>query len=665
VTQIGTVADAIRHRLDLEPDTTSPRRARRFVAGLLAARRPEVVDVALLLVTELVTNAVVHAGTLLSVVVDVSADEVTVRVHDGNPGVVGFDDPAMDDLGEGGRGLALVNRLADVWGTEHARTGKEVWFRLASSHAEPVGGAHAVAPGIPTAPAARAPESAVRPAPRAPALIGDDLVERLTVSEELHELLERVVDVCRGSARLVADGAEIAAVGAGVALPGYVASIRIGGEQLGRLELESAPVSPEERSFVAIVASRIAVVLKTQRLHDLQSQERGASAFLAEASELLAGTLDASQTLAMLNHLVINRLADWSGAFRAEGDVLEPVAVAHVDESASASLADSCAPGRPLSQALAGALRHRMPDRATVDGDTVLLLPLVARGRSVGGLAVGRRTPFTPAEAMLIEDVARRGALAYDNALLYGAQVAVAKALQSTLLPPALPLDPLLDVAARYHAGSAGMDVGGDFYDIVRLPDGSWFLAIGDVCGKGAEAAAVTRVSRDVLRLLIRRGVPVIEALAELNRTLLEQGPSPRFCTLACAHLVPDGGGAFRAHVYSAGHPAPVVVRPDCATESSATGTLLGVFDDDALEFTVDTVTLSPGDALVFYTDGVTESRAGDAQFGDVRLLACLREPAVSASDVAGRLQQASTQFAGEALRDDVAVLVAMVPQGS
>lgn len=652
MTQIRTVADAVRHRLDLQPDTTSPRQARRFVADIMAARGADVVDVALLLVTELVTNAVVHAGTRVSVVVDVSDDAVTIRVLDGNPGVVGLTAPAMDELVEGGRGLALVNRLADAWGTEHARTGKEVWFRLGDSRP------------VAVTPAARTPESPIRPAAPAPsaALISDELVDRLTVSEELHELLERVVDVCRGSARLVVDGTEVAAVGDGVAAPAYIATIRIGGEQLGGLELDSAPESADARSFVGIVAARIAVVLKTQRLHDLQSQERGASAFLAEASELLAGTLDASETLAMLNHLVINRLADWSAAFRAEGDVLEPVAVAHVDESASASLAEACAPGQPVSDSLRRALQVRVPDHATVDGHAVLLLPLVARGRVLGGLAVGRGTPFSPAEALLIEDVARRGALAYDNALLYGAQVAVAKALQSTLLPPALPVDPMLDVAARYHAGSAGMDVGGDFYDIVRLPDGSWFLAIGDVCGKGAEAAAVTRVSRDVLRLLIRRGVPVNEALAELNRTLLEQGPAPRFCTLACAHLVPDGNGAFRAHVYSAGHPAPVVVRPDCATESSATGTLLGVFDDDALDFTVDTVTLSAGDALVFYTDGVTESRAGDTQFGDVRLLACLREPALSASDVAGRLQNAATQFAGQALRDDVAVLVAMVP---
>jgi serine phosphatase RsbU (regulator of sigma subunit) len=104
-------------------------------------------------------------------------------------------------------------------------------------------------------------------------------------------------------------------------------------------------------------------------------------------------------------------------------------------------------------------------------------------------------------------------------------------------------------------------------------------------------------------------------------------------------------------------------MRTDCATESTATGTLLGVFDNDELEFTVDSVLLTAGEALVFYTDGVTESRSGKSQFGDTRMMASLREPAFSAAGIAGKLQRAATEFAANGLRDDVAVLVAMVPR--
>jgi sigma-B regulation protein RsbU (phosphoserine phosphatase) len=648
VSNVGTVGNVVVHEIELDADVMSPRAARRLVAGALATCPSDVVDTALLLVTELVTNAVVHAGTNLSVRVEVADEFATVRVRDRNPGVVDFDGVIADDLGEGGRGLTLVSRLADTWGTRHARSGKEVWFCLGESTA--------VATPSPRRPA-------LAPDPAAATLLDEVLVQQLTVSEELHELLERVVDLCGGRARLVNDGAVIAEVGLGVGDFTWSTPLQIGSERLGAVELVNAPASASQRAFVSLVAARVAVVLKTQRLADLQAQERGASAFLAEASELLAGTLDAPQALAMLNHLIISAMADWSAAFHSDAHGLTVASVAHVDESSTALLEARCAPGAAVSGALARAIAQRSALPATVDADSVVLLPLVARGRVLGGLAVGRRAPFTPAEIVLLEDVARRGALAYDNALLYGAQVAVATALQSTLLPPELPIDPALEVAAEYHAGSAGMDVGGDFYDIVQMNDKSWFLVIGDVCGKGAEAAAVTRVSRDVLRLLIRRGVPVVEALAELNVTLLEQGPSPRFCTLACAHLVPEAGGSFRAHIYSAGHPAPVIMRADCATESTATGTLLGVFDNDELEFSVDSVLLTAGEALVFYTDGVTESRSGTSQFGDVRMLAELREPAFSAAGIAARLQRAATEFAAGGLRDDVAVLVAMVPR--
>ncbi len=289
----------------------------------------------------------------------------------------------------------------------------------------------------------------------------------------------------------------------------------------------------------------------------------------------------------------------------------------------------------------------------------VLAVPLVARRRLLGVLLVGRRagTAYARDDSGLLLDLARRAALAVDNARLYEERAAVAKALQTSLLPPALPTVPYVQFGARYAAAGEGNEVGGDFYDVFGLLDGQWSVAIGDVCGKGPEAAAITGLARNVMRLLGREGRQPQAVLRRLNSAILELGERGRFCTASLATVSPVSGG-LQVRLSCAGHPQPVLVQADGTVSFVGTsGSLLGVMRD--IDVAVDELFLRPGDALVFYTDGVTERRSGNRMFGEDSLLACCAAAAgQSADEFAGHLEAVVRDFGREASRDDLAVLV-------
>jgi serine phosphatase RsbU (regulator of sigma subunit) len=201
--------------------------------------------------------------------------------------------------------------------------------------------------------------------------------------------------------------------------------------------------------------------------------------------------------------------------------------------------------------------------------------------------------------------------------------------------------------------------VGGDFYDLfdTGVPD-RWAVVMGDVCGKGAAAAAITGLARYTLRAAAMHGTGPRGVLRALNDAMMRQRTDEQFCTVAFGHLERNGAGA-RLTVCSAGHPLPIVLRADGAVETAGRpGTLLGVTDDPDLEN--DSVGLGPGDAVVLYTDGVTDARAparilSTADLGDV-LRDCRGLPAAG---IAERLERAATE--GTEPRDDVAILVLRV----
>jgi PAS domain S-box-containing protein len=294
-------------------------------------------------------------------------------------------------------------------------------------------------------------------------------------------------------------------------------------------------------------------------------------------------------------------------------------------------------------------------------GRSIVVVPLVARGRSVGALSVGwrdagRRPPRE--EWSLIEALAQRIALAVDSALQYQERTYVARTLQQSLLPGALPSIAGADVAAEYLAAGEGMEVGGDFFDLFAVGEqDEWALVIGDVCGKGAEAAAVTALARYTLRAVTTRSPSPAATLATLNTEMLRQMPDPRFLTAVIGHLVIAPGGGGRLALASGGHLPPIVLRADGRSEiATCTGMLLGV---EAGARSADCeVDLAPGDAIVLYTDGITEARS-DRPLSPTALAEAL-QPVLDegAGAIASRAVEVAEEQAGGVLRDDVAVLV-------
>jgi serine phosphatase RsbU (regulator of sigma subunit) len=275
---------------------------------------------------------------------------------------------------------------------------------------------------------------------------------------------------------------------------------------------------------------------------------------------------------------------------------------------------------------------------------------------TVGWQKLGRRPARE--EWSLIEALAQRIALAVDGALQYQERAYVARTLQQSLLPGTLPSVPGADLAAEYVPAGEGMEVGGDFFDVFAVGEqDEWALVIGDVCGKGAEAAAVTALARYTLRAVSTRSPSPAATLATLNEEMLRQMPEPRFLTAALGHLAvaPSGGG--RLTLASGGHLPPVVLRAAGEPEvPQCRGTLLGVEPDAR---TVDcVVTLDAGDALVLYTDGITEARV-DRPLAPEALTGAL-QPVLGEGPaaIARRAVTVAEERAGGPLRDDVAVLV-------
>ncbi len=236
----------------------------------------------------------------------------------------------------------------------------------------------------------------------------------------------------------------------------------------------------------------------------------------------------------------------------------------------------------------------------------------VASGRSVpipvrGGTAGTITLAGAPPE--LAEDLALRIGAAVENARLYRTRSAIAQTLQRSLLPPELPVIPGLDTAALYRPSGEGNEVGGDFYDLFSTGEREWFAVMGDVCGKGAEAATVTALARYTIRAAVMRHRSPAGILRWLNAAMLRQRAG-RFVTLACVRLQLDEG-AVSVTASCGGHPCPMILRATGLVEElGAHGTVLGVLED--VELADRSARLTPGDALVLYTDGLTEANAPD-----------------------------------------------------
>ncbi|MBT2511203.1 SpoIIE family protein phosphatase [Streptomyces sp. ISL-98] len=458
--------------------------------------------------------------------------------------------------------------------------------------------------------------------------------------------------------------------------------------------------SNEEALRLQFAADRIALAVESARLGELERLRRGSLSFLVEASDLLAGTLDRDQTLALMAQMTVPTLATWCAVYTIADQSSEPYLsyVLHEDEEridglkALLSKIDPPepvpAPGAriwtaPSDAAHQAALRTSMRSlglgstphlgsgigttlatAAAVGGETVVL-PLVARNRVIGMLTLGKPTDdhFRQEILELAEDLSRRAALALDNARLYSERMAISQSLQRSLLPPELPHVPNVEVEVIYRAAGEGNEVGGDFYDLFPIRDGAYGFAIGDVCGTGPEAAAVTGLARHALRLLAREGFGGPAVLERLNAAILDEGARSRFLTLLYGELWPQEDGSSILKIVCAGHPLPLRLRPDGSVEPAAEPQpLLGVMED--LELYEQTVTLDPGDVLLCVTDGVTERREGTRMLGDDGLADVLATcTGLTAGAVAARILRAVERFAAEPASDDMAILAMRVPE--
>ncbi|MFC4591631.1 PP2C family protein-serine/threonine phosphatase [Sphaerisporangium corydalis] len=385
------------------------------------------------------------------------------------------------------------------------------------------------------------------------------------------------------------------------------------------------------------------------------SQSQSWLGFLADASDLLAGTLDPDMVPALIAQIVVPRLATWCAVYTADAGH-GPLGLAylwHADESQIDALREE------LDHAAIPQAENLTPLPVQLADWQSLAFPLLARGRSLGMMCLGRAGRFPDDVAQLAEDLGRRAALAMDNARLYAQQADANRALQRSLLPPGTPAEtPGLDYSVVYEPAGETNEVGGDFYDLFATGEDSWRFAIGDVCGTGPQAAAVTGLARHTIRLLAREGYDVASVVSRLNQAILEEGERARFLTLLHGEIRRTSDG-LDLSLISAGHPEALRLRPTGQVEAVVTSqSLLGVFPE--AEFTADHVHLAPGDVLLGVTDGVTERRAGERLLDDdgglSRLLAECAD--LSARAVAERIRRAVEEFAVEPSADDMAILV-------
>jgi PAS domain S-box-containing protein len=404
--------------------------------------------------------------------------------------------------------------------------------------------------------------------------------------------------------------------------------------------------------------------------------------FLAEAGQLLASSLDYEQTLERVARMIVPRLADWCGIDMVdENGGVTQVAVAHVDPAKvqmAHDMRERYPPDMTATTGLPAIIRGgpaelypEIPDEllvaATQDEEHLRIAREVGlRSAMAVPMRLGDETlgviTFASAESGRIfdendlrfaQDLALRAATAVQNARLYESQERVAHTLQASLLPERLPQLPGWEIHAAYQAGERGADVGGDFYDILPVASGH-LIVLGDVTGKGIEAAALTSLVRHSARMAARFDPSPARVLALVNEVLREQSRLS-LVTAVCALVQSDGSGA-RLTVASAGHPLPLLRHPGAGPEPMGDhGVLLGVEGED--DWTDVTVALEPGDTLLFYTDGVTETPGEGARYGELRLYEAMKRASDGPVALVAEIERSLREFQAGVAIDDRAML--------
>lgn len=383
----------------------------------------------------------------------------------------------------------------------------------------------------------------------------------------------------------------------------------------------------------------------TQRAPSVGARAATRLGLLAKVTAVLTGTLDLHEALRRLARLVVPELADWSVVdLLEEPDRPHRVAFASsadVDAEALLGPLPNLPPDgvSPLAEVLRGADPVLLADMSAAPDDpdplhaaelelfgmlgaaSAIVAPLRARGRVLGALTLVRTAAehaYTPADVTLVDDLARRAALAVDNARLYGVQQHVAETLQRSMLAE-LPPVPGLELAGRYRPARETAQVGGDWYDAFLLRDGVPALVIGDVVGHDLEAAVRMGQLRNILRgVAVDTGAPPSEVLYRVDEVIAHLQVAD-LVTGVYARLEGEPGGDRVLTWSNAGHPAPLVVSTDGSTRllEEPTGLLLGLQPARRHD---GRHPLVPGSTVLLYTDGLVESRTTSLDEGLARL---------------------------------------------
>ncbi len=530
--------------------------------------------------------------------------------------------------------------------------------------------------------------------------LGKRMPELLGVlGEDLERLFRRIIEQGEVMANVDVTGETPAAPGkVRNWLASYYPVVDSGGETVG---VAAAVIEVTAQHHAEAEQVRLLKEAVTARAHAEAAQIRAESAraaaeaarrrteFLAEAGRRMGASMNETTVLQQVAEIAVPAISDWC-AITVVGRDGSPrtLGVAHSDPERTQwarALADRYPPRlddpagagaviRTGEMQFIGDVRPELLEATARDAEHLEILrrlevrslvsvPLRTSGRVMGALSFamaesGRE--FSADDVSLALSLAGRAALHIRNAQLYTERSYIARTLQAGLLPRALPEIPAMEVAARYLAAGDQNEVGGDFYDVFPSEDGVWTALIGDVTGKGPEAAALTSLARHTLRTAALGSAGPAANLHLLNRAMLADAESTRFCTVVYARVCPSPGTAL-VTVATGGHLPPLILRAGGTVERvPVIGTLVGGVADPVFE-EVD-VRLHAGDLMLLYTDGVTELRTSDPEYGEARLLETLRRMAGASADaVVEAVEQAAVEAQEGPPRDDIALLALRV----
>jgi len=447
--------------------------------------------------------------------------------------------------------------------------------------------------------------------------------------------------------------------------------------------IEATPTSHDDGS----VTWWLVDVTDVRSVRDELRIEQARATFLSEASAALLGSLNLQRCMEVTAGLAVDVLADaavvLSPAGRRQYRVVSAVVGGGPVQSATTRLDPDEVPG--LAEALQGfpPVPSRWIDPAAAPAwlvpsgigaaGSIVITPLPGHGIPAGALVLLRRAgsgPFSEGEETTAREFAARSGLAMSAARMFAQQASVTETLMRDLLPPRLEQIAGVEFAGGYRPAEDGDRVGGDFYDVhpcAPTADGAarTLAVLGDVCGKGLEAAVLTGKIRSTLHALLPMADDHGRLLDLLNDALLSEDHT-RFVTMVLASVTRDGADV-RLRLTAAGHPPPLIVRADGRVEEADTrGTLVGVLP--AVAATTHETRLAPGETCLLYTDGITEARGGPMghdQFGEQRLQRVAGECAgLPAEALVERIQMVAAEWVGRNAHDDMALLAVTAPRG-